>query len=248
MEIIAHRGASHDAPENTIAAFQLAWEHGADAVELDIRLAKDGRIVAFHDLTTKRIAGVDRRVDAQTYGELQALTRRFPQGAHIPSIEEALATVPAGRRLFIEIKCGPEVLPGLERALDASGKLPQQIVIIGFDIETMKRARACIPAVEVCWVTSPKTWSFGRVPSVGGLIAVAQSAQLDGLDIDARFTIDATFVSRVKKAGLKLYVWTVNDAKTARKLAALGVDGITTNRPRWLRERLKSATSPVWPA
>ncbi len=245
MEIIAHRGASHDAPENTIAAFQLAWEQHADAVELDIQLTKDGRIVAFHDLTTRRIAGMDRRVDAQTYDELRGLTARFPQGAHIPSIEETLATVPDGKRLFIEIKCGPEILPGLERALSASGKSAEQVVLIGFDIETMKQARARFPGGTVCWVVASKKWSFGRAPSVAGVIAAAKSAQLDGLDVDARFAIDATFVGKVREAGLKLFVWTVDDAKAARKLAALGVDGITTNRPGWLREQLESRTPQI---
>ena len=63
-------------------------------------------------------------------------------------------------------------------------------------------------------------------------------SNFDGLDLDRRFAIDSEFVSRVKNAGLKLCVWTVNDAALAGKLAALGVDGITTNRPLWLRERL----------
>ena len=60
MEILAHRGASHDAPENTLASFRLGWAQHADANELDIRLTRDGQIVVFHDATTRRIAGVDR--------------------------------------------------------------------------------------------------------------------------------------------------------------------------------------------
>ena len=242
FEIIAHRGASHDAPENTVAAFTLGWEQQADACELDIRLTKDGRIVAIHDATTRRTAGVARRVGAQNLENLRTLDAGSWKGAQwkgerIPTLEETVATMPRGKRLFIEIKCGPEVLPELERVLNASGT-PRQFAIIGFDFATMIHARERFPHSEIYWIASPKKWSRGKRPSVEAMIAKAKSANLDGLDLDRRFAIDEPFVSRVKNAGLKLCAWTVNDAKLATRLAALGVDGITTNRPLWLRERI----------
>ena len=243
VEIIAHRGASDDAPENTVAAFQLGWEQKADACELDIRLTSDGRIVAIHDGTTRRTAGGARRVCAQTLEKLRTLDAgswkdaRW-KGERIPALEEVLATVPDGRRLFIEIKCGPEVLPEIERVLTASGKNAQRHVLMGFDFATMKQAREHFPHSAIYWIASPKKLSRGKRPSADALIAKAKSANFDGLDLDRRFAMDEEFVSSVKNAGLKLCVWTVNDATVARKLAALGVDGITTNRPLWLRERL----------
>ena len=243
VEIIAHRGASDDAPENTVAAFQLGWEQKADACELDIRLTKDGRIVAIHDSTTRRTARVSGRVSAHTFEMLRTLDAGSWKGAQwqderIPTLEEALATVPDGKRLFVEIKCGAEVLPEIQRALNVSEKKAQQLAIIGFDFATMGEAKERFPHSEIYWIASPKKWSRGKRPSVDALIAQAKSANLDGLDLDRRFAIDEKFVSRVKDAGLKLCVWTVNDAAVAGKLAALGVDGITTNRPLWLRERL----------
>lgn len=226
-------------------AFQLAWEQKADAVELDIRLTKDGRIVAFHDSSTRRIARVRKRVEDESLGDLRALDAGLWKGARwrgvkIPPLEDVLAALPDGKRLFIEIKCGPEVLPALGRALDASGKPARQIVIIGFDFQTMKQAKEQFPDLPACWIASPKRWSFGRVPSAATLIAWAKSANLDGLDLDARFAIHGEFVAQVKEAGLKLYVWTVNSVAVARKLAALRVDGITTNRPLFLREHLRA--------
>ena len=243
VEIIAHRGASDDAPENTVAAFRLGWEQKADACELDIRLTKDGRIVAIHDSTTRRTAGVTRRVSAQTSGKLRTLDAGSWKGAQwkderIPTFEEVLAAVPDGKRLFIEIKCGPEVLPEMERVLDASGKSAQRHVIMGFDFAMMAQARERFPRSPLFWITSPRKWSRGKRPSAETLIAKAKSANLDGLDLDRRFAMDEEFVLRVKNAGLKLCVWTVNEAAFARKLAALGVDGITTNRPLFLREHL----------
>ena len=246
VEIIAHRGASHDAPENTVAAFRLGWEQKADACELDIRLTRDGRIVAIHDGSTRRTARVSGRVGAQTLEKLRTLDAGSWKGAHwkgerIPALEEVLATVPDGRRLFIEIKCGPKVLPEIERVLHSSGKQPRQLAIIGFDFAMMRQARDRFPHSEIYWIASPRRWSRGKRPSVDTLIAKAKSANLDGLDLDRRFAIDSEFVSRVKDAGLKLCVWTVNDAKVARELAALHVDGITTDRPLWLRERLEQS-------
>ena len=243
VEIIAHRGASHDAPENTVAAFSLGWEQGADACELDIRLTKDGRIVAIHDGTTRRTARVNKRVSVQTLEKLRTLDAGSWKGARwkgerIPTLEETLATVPDGKRLFVEIKCGSEVLPEIERVLDVSGKDARQIVIIGFDFAAMEQARERFPHSAIYWIASPKKFSRGKRPSVDALIEKAKSANLDGLDLDRRFAIDQEFVSRVKNAGLKLCVWTVNDAKLARRLVAIGVDGITTNRPLWLREQL----------
>jgi len=243
VEIIAHRGASHDAPENTVAAFQLGWEQKADACELDIRPTKDGRIVAIHDSTTRRTAGAAGRVSAQTLEKLRTLDAGSWKGAQwkgerIPTLEEALATVPDGKRIFVEIKCSAKVLPEIERVLNVSGKKARQIAIIGLDFATMKQARECFPLSAIYWIASPKKWSGGRYPSPDTLIAKATSANLDGLDLDRRFAIDKKFVSRVKNAGLKLCVWTVNNATLAEKLAVLGVDGITTNRPLWLRERL----------
>ena len=243
VEIIAHRGASHDAPENTVAAFQLGWEQKADACELDIRLTSDGKIVAIHDSSTRRTARVRKRVSRQTLDALRALDAGSWKGAQwkgerIPALEEVLAIVPDDRRLFIEIKCGPEVLPEMERVLTDSGKNAQRHVLMGFDFATMKQARERFPHSAIYWIASPKKLSRGKRPSADALIAKAKSASLDGLDLDRRFAMDAEFVTRVKNAGLKLCVWTVNDATVARKLAAFGVDGITTNRPLWLRERL----------
>src|SRR3954467_2541534 len=143
IEIIGHRGASYDAPENTVASFKLGWEQQADADELDIYLSKDGQVVVMHDPNTKRTAGADRKIVDQTFEELRQLDAgvwKGPQwaGEKIPTLAEALATMPDGKRFFIEIKSGSEILPELEKVLEASGKRPEQLVIIGFGYETMR--------------------------------------------------------------------------------------------------------------
>jgi len=137
VEIIAHRGASHDAPENTLESVKLGWEQGADAVEIDVYLSKDGYIVVHHDGTTKKLAGVDRNVVDQTLAELQQLDVGAWKGdkwkgVRIPKLADVLATIPEGRRLFVEVKCGPEIVPDLAKAFKRSGKKPKQLVVISF--------------------------------------------------------------------------------------------------------------------
>ena len=107
MDIIAHRGASHEAPENTLASVRLGWAQGADAVEVDVRQSRDGHIVVIHDAHTRRTAGVTRRVRAETLDELRALEvgrwkHRRHAGEKIPTLAEVIETVPPGKRLFVE--------------------------------------------------------------------------------------------------------------------------------------------------
>lgn len=246
VEIIAHRGASHDAPENTLAAYRLAWEQGADAGELDIYLTKDGQIVLLHDKTARRTTGVDRPIAEMTLAEVNALDAGTWKGAawageRAPTLAGVLAELPAGKRLFIEIKCGAEVLPELGRVMQASGKKAEQLVLIGFDFETMRQAREWWPKAPIYWLASYKAdKATGELPKIEDLIAKARAAKFDGLNLEQKFPIDAAFVARVKAAGLELFTWTVNDAAVGRRLAAAGLDGITTDRPAWLREQLSA--------
>jgi glycerophosphoryl diester phosphodiesterase len=244
MDIIAHRGASHDAPENTLASVRLAWAQGADAVEVDVRQSRDGHIVVIHDAHTRRTAGVTRRVRTQTLEELHTLDigrwkhPRFA-GEKIPSLAEVLETVPPGKRLFVEIKCGPECLPQFVDTVRRSGKAPSQVVPIGFDLTTMKLVKWALPDCEVAWVQGfRRNWRGGWTPTAERLIAQAKEAGLDALDLGGRGPVNLTFTAKVHNASLNLYIWTVDSPRKASRLADAGVDGITTNRPAWLREKL----------
>ena len=157
------------------------------------------------------------------------------------SLAEALATIPPGRRMYVEIKCGPEVLPELERVLRAADCAPEQLVIIGFNDETMRQVRRRLPHLETLWLCSYKEDKrTKRFPVIGELIGKAKAAGFAGLDLNAKFPLTPAVVAEIKEAGLKLAVWTVNDADAARSLAAVGVDSITTDRPGWLREQMAS--------
>jgi len=242
-ELVAHRGASEEAPENTLASFRLGYEQ-ADACELDIHLSKDGQVVVIHDATTKRTAGLDKPIAQQTLAELKALDAgKFKAdrwaGEKIPLLSEVLAIIPEKKRLFVEIKCGVEGIPPLVAVIEEAKKRPEQTALIAFNLETLRQAKLKLPKLQAYWLASakadPKT---GKPPEVEDLIRKAKDAGLDGLDLEGGFAIDPNFAAKVHAAGLKLYTWTVNDAEVAKRQAAAGVDGITTDRPQKLRESL----------
>jgi glycerophosphoryl diester phosphodiesterase len=241
VEIIAHRGASHRAPENTLASVELAWQMGADAVEVDIHLSRDNRIVAIHDPSTRRTAGIDLEVATTSSYHL----RRLDVGSHvdaafadarIPFLEEILHTIPPGRRLFVEIKSGAEILPLLDKAITQSAK-HAQVAVLGFESDTMTTAKKILPDVPVYWLRDTTL-------RVSHSVVLARKARRRGLDgLNVRSTgITGRFVSAVRRAGLKLYAWTVDDPAEAVRLTQLGVDGITTNRPGWLTSRIRMSS------
>lgn len=244
-EIIGHRGASAEAPENSLSSMKLAWEQQADGIETDIHLSKDGHIVVMHDYDTKRMGGSEKKILDSTWEELQSVDIGKVKGEKwagekIPTLESFFATIPDGKSIFTEIKVHAEVLPALEVAMKASGKTPQQLRIITFYLDTAEASKARFPKHPVYWLVSyAKNKQTEKYPELDDLIAKAKAAQLDGLNLDYKFPIDEAFVKKVHAAGLKLYTWTVDDPEVARAEVKAGVDGITTNRPKFLREQLK---------
>ena len=132
------------------------------------------------------------------------------------------------------------MLPELKRVLKRAGLRSEQVFLAGFSLRTMTLAKRTVPDHGAYWITGFRRRKPGGSwpPTPTRLIQRAKEAGVDGLDLYADGPINADFVLQVKGAGLKLYVWTVDSVAPARKLLAAGVDGITTNRPGWLREKL----------
>lgn len=242
-EIIAHRGASYDAPENTVAAIKLAWEQGADGSEFDVYLSSDNEIVVIHDKDTKRTGGgTEKLVAKSTLAEL----RKFDyglwkdpkyRGEPIPTIADMFATVPPGKKVFVEVKCGPEIVPALDKALRASKLKPEQTPVIAFDANVIAELKKVRPDVPAYWLVSLNKKDTPP-PSVESVIAKAREINADGLDLSATEALDEAYARAIHDAKLPLYVWTVNKPEVARRMLKLGVAGITTDRPQWLREQL----------
>jgi len=241
MEIIAHRGASAVAPENTVAAYRAAWEMGADAAETDVYLTRDNQVVAIHDETTKRTTGVDHEVKSTTYDELRSLDAgswKDPRyaGEPIPLLSAILETLPPGKILYVEVKCGPEILPFLDEVLTKSGKR-DQVTIIGFDLDTMDAAKKRMPDRPVFWLRSTEEdkETNVRLPHDLSWVDLVKARGLDGLDVGYG-GLTPSFVEAARKAGLGLVVWTVNERADAIRMRDLGVDGLTTDHVDILTE------------
>ena len=249
VELVAHRGESHDAPENTLAAVNLAWERGVDTVEFDVRLTADGQLIVIHDPDAERVTGGRAKLKvaehtAEALRKLDVGSWKDPKfaGERMPLIGEVLATLPADprKRLFIEVKVGPEATEPLAAAIEAAGRPPGQTAVISFNIDTCRSVKQRLPRLKVYYLSAFKQDErTGEVkPTVGELIRAAEGAKLDGLDLAYKGPIDAAFVRQVHEAGLEMHVWTVDDPAVARRMVEAGVDGITTNRAAWMREKL----------
>ena len=244
--IVAHRGASAEAPENTLAAFELAWQLGADAVEGDFYLTKDGHVVCIHDKTTKRTAGTDLPVMNTDLATLQRLdVGRFKgarwAGQRIPTLPEVLGSVPDGKRIVIEVKDGPRIVPFLVRDLKQTEFDHNRVIVIAFDANVIVETKRLLPDVKALWLVGSKRDKVTRryKPTHASILKTLDQIKAEGLDMraDPEF-ITPDFVKRLNDVGAELHVWTVNDPAVAHHFRSLGVESITTDIPGQLRRHL----------
>jgi glycerophosphoryl diester phosphodiesterase len=203
-EIVAHRGSSYIAPENTMAAYNLAWDQGSHGVEVDVYLTVDKRIVCIHDSNLKRTTGVDKSVESCTWDEIKDLDAGSWKGSQwagerIPLLEDAIASIPYGHRLFIELKTGPTIVPYLQPLIENSGKR-ERIVVITFNYGSAVAVREAMPDIPVMWLVSSIDYST--------LINQAVAAGFLGLDASYA-TVNRDYVNAARAAGLEVYAWTI---------------------------------------
>lgn len=216
--IVAHRGASRDAPENTIAAFKLAWEQGADVIEGDFHLAPDGRVICVHDFDPAKDAG-----------------KAFP------TLSEVLATVPQGKGIFIEVKCGPEILTALLEVLDQESVPTGNVTVIAFNPAVIRQLKKRNAAIRAHWLTKLKRGfpGFRLKPDPETLLTSLEQIGADGVGLQAHRGLTPAFIRQIRDAGYPVHVWTVDDPTFARSLAGMGVASITTNIPGAMRRALQ---------
>lgn len=243
--IVAHRGASYSAPENTLAAFELAWQEDADAIEGDFRLTRDGHIVCIHDKNTSRTSNVDCEVAASDLSDLQTLDvgswkhKRYAD-QRIPTLERVLEIVPAGKKIFIELKAGPEIVAPLQKVVENSPLDREQMVVISFNKATVREVKKRLPEIKAHWLTGYDDDGESESDSYERISQTLRWCQADGLGSEAkRNCFDEGLVRQLEGSGLKeFHVWTVDDPQDAKYYAALGAYGITTNRPAYIRKHL----------
>ena len=159
----------------------------------------------------------------------------------MPLLVEILATVPSSGQLFIEVKCGDEIIDPLIAELTQHRALQSQVVLIGFNAPLLAKIKTELPQVAALLCVSADvekvtTWDQAQIKH---LSRRAKHLHFDGVDLDARAKISRDAIDRLREHSLRCYFWTVDDPQYARSLARSGVDGITTNRPGWLRGQLE---------
>jgi glycerophosphoryl diester phosphodiesterase len=246
--IVAHRGASHDAPENTLAAFELAWQRESDGIEGDFYLTSDGKIVCIHDNDTERTAGIKQVVERSTLAQLRELEYggwKGPRwkGEIIPTFEQVLETVPDGKTFVIELKSKRPIVPVLAAELGRLDTGAIKLLIITFDQETAKACKQRMPSIPVHWLTSfKKKINLRYQPTAQQIAETVREIGAEGVGMKGMSeVIDAKFIRQLGAGGCDdFHVWTIDSVDDARYFQDLGAFGITTNRPGMIRSSLQA--------
>lgn len=243
--IIAHRGESFIAPENTLAAINLAWKNGAKAVEIDVQMTSDNEIVVIHDKNTKRVGDLNKVINQSVLKDLKKVDvglfkNEKWKGEQIPTLMDVLLTIPSDGKLIIEIKCGIEIIVPLSSLLKSLNFSNSQIEIISFNWKVLTEIKKLLPHYKMLWLLDldyylPAWLLFNNTQKN---IRQVLNGKLDGVNVWAGKKINKDFVNQFKKQKLLVYTWTVNDLKTAKDLLKMGVDALTTDRAAWLKKQL----------
>jgi len=236
--IVAHRGVSMHAPENTFAAFDLALREGADFIELDVRRSRDGRLVVIHDATVDRTTNGRGRVADLPWEELNRLdagswfSPAF-SGQPLPLLEEVLDRYTGKIGLLVELK-EPDAegeLAGLLIRRGLQNGLENRLIVQSFHADSMHRLRKLLPELQIGVLTG----QTGKKPTEKDLDRFAAFADFINVRLDLA---DAGLVRRIHERGALTLVWTVRHAVEVGRLLQAGVDGIVTDDPALVpRER-----------
>ena len=233
--IIAHRGVSFDLPENSLPAFNISWNHAADGIEGDFHLTKDGAIVCIHDEDTGRVCKQNLIVRDSTLKELKALDLDYKGTEYlqikIPTLAEVLEILPDGKKIFIEVKCGSEIVKPLLGELSRSKLNSNDAVIISFDEEVIKEFKLIAPNYRALLL-----YSYEAGCNINNLIDVMRNIKADGLGTDNE--LSKTLVEQTINAGFEYHSWTIDSIHVAQKLINWGSFSITTNKPGHLIQQL----------
>ena len=230
--IIGHRGASADAPENSMAAFALAAEQGADGIEIDVRLSADGWPMLMHDERVDRTTEGSGAISELTFEQCQAMDPG--DGGPIPSLDQVFEMF--GRSLLynVELKSMSWGDDGLVAAVAdriESHQLEEHVLVSTFNPRLLRRCKSQMPRrIAIALLRAPGPYKYTY------LIADGQA------DHPHCSMIDENYMDWARKRNYRVHTWTVDDPAEAQRLVALGVNGIITNRPAFLRDNLQVAT------
>ena len=229
--VIAHRGASAYAPENTLRAFELARTMGADMIELDVQRSADGVLVVFHDDTTERWDGQSRMVNECTLDELRALDIG---GERVATFTETCAFARAsGMALNVELK-QPNIAAPVAAMLREYG-IVTQILASSFYPEALVALREAAPEIERAFLMDADAYKLSAPTSEPWPAPLLRTVDARTWHPAANTPALADVLPAVRAAGYNVNVWTVNDSALARQLVTWGATGIITDIPDVMR-------------
>lgn len=223
-QILAHRGASATAPENTLAAIEQAINDGADWIEIDVQQTADGEIIVIHDSDLLKVAGIDLKVKDITYPQLQTIdvgSWFAPEFSNqrIPTLREVLSACKGRVGVDIELKYYGHEVNLEERVVELveTTNMTDEVILMSLSYEGIQKIRALRP-----------TWKIGLLTSVN--IGNIANLDVDFFAVNAKF-VTQSFIKQAHRRGQAVFVWTVNDALGFTAMLSLGVDGIITDKP-----------------
>lgn len=224
--MLGHRGARHAAPENTLAAFELARKEGADGIELDVRLDGDGEVIVLHDPTLGRVTQGAEPRHAEDISRRELARLDVGSGERVPLLAEVLDWAHAhGQRVNVELKSDVRrraaLLHGVARVIGRAHLPP--LMFSSFHPYFVWWLGRRLPSLPRAWLVHDKQRVLKYAPGL---------AQLDANALHPQHTlVTAERMARLKARGFVVNVWTVNDPSRARELARLGVDAIISDNP-----------------
>ena len=248
--IIAHRGASAIAPENTLAAFRRAVEDGAEGIEFDVRLARDGVPVVFHDETLLRLAGSSFPVAELTaeelgkvdvgnwFGKGLSLNGSEPFREYIPTLAQTLEFLSGfPGRIFIELKCGDDDVQRLATAVCevvAGSPLRGSVIVKSFRLAVIPQVKMLLPDVKTAALFAPKIMNILRKEK--HLVSIAEEFGADELSLHYALAT-RKLMEKAEKRGLPVNIWTADNPRWVKRGLRLGLSSIITNDPAKLLAR-----------
>ena len=232
--ITAHRGASTEAPENTLAAFKRAMDDMADYIELDVQLTADDEVVVMHDASAARTTGVDRKISEMTLEEVKQLDAGSSYsaeyaGEQVPTLEEVFQLTDGKIRINIELKTTASSVKLAEKVIELIHQynMEDKCVITSFDYYALKYAKHYDTKIQTGYILSVAYGDYFNMP-----------------DIDF-FSMNASFLSKrtvdaIHQSGKQVFAWTVNNEVSIKNLTNKGVDNIITDNPVLARETVYS--------
>ena len=235
--LAAHRGGSLLSPENSLLAFKNALALGADFIEFDVHLSRDGEVMVIHDATLDRTTTGSGPVRDRTLAELKTVRLKDRSSAvtqePMPTLDEVTAVAAqAGRRMLLEIKVDPAKAryPGIEEKvmaiLDRHGMVASTVVM-SFEAPTWRRIRELRPDVATCALYSARTL---RRAGLTAELDVLKAAGVGYIGVE-HTAVDAAAVAEARRAGVGVGAWTVNDAGEMKRMIEAGVTILITDQP-----------------